>query len=456
MKFPCRSEKSNVQLPNNRSQAVQRLYGLKKRFQGDTQYRAEYVSFMSEIIEKGYARKVSAEEPPPKEGKVWYLPHHGVYHPKKPNSIRVVFDCSARYQGESLNDHLLQGPDLSSKLTGVFTRFRKERVAFMADVEKMFFQVKVKKEDQNFFRFLWWPDGNLTQEPQEYCMIVHLFGAGSSPGCSNFALKRTAEDGEKEFGARAAETPKKNVYVDDALKSVPTEKDAIELVQALKRMCAKGGFNLTKFVSNSREVMMSVSPEDRAKEIKGLSIDKLPIERALGVHWCIESDAFKFRIELKDKPCTRRGILATVSTIFDPLGLIAPVVLVGKQILQEICHGKGWDEPIDGEVLAKWERWRSQLPLLEQLDIPRNFKPPHFGRIVTAQLHNMSDASQTGYGQCSYLRLVDENSRIHCSLVLGKARVAPLRSVTIPRLELTAATVSVRVASVLKEELDYK
>ncbi|XP_068742033.1 uncharacterized protein [Montipora capricornis] len=398
--IPLPFREGNVQLPNNRSQAVQRLHGLKKRLQGDTQYCVEYVSFMSEIIEKGYARKVSAEELPTVEGKVWYLPHHGVYHPKKPNSLGVVFDCSARYLGESLNDHLLQGPDLSSKLTGVLTRFRKERVAFMADIEKMFFQVKVKKEDQNFFRFLWWSNGDLTQEPQEHCMTVHLFGAGSSPGCSNFALKRTAEDGEREFGARAAEELKKNFYVDDALKSVPTEKDAIDLIQAVKGMCAKGGFNITKFVSNSREVMMSVPPEDRAKEIKGLdlSIDKLPMEIALGVHWCIESDAFKFRIELKDKPCTRRGILATISTIFDPLGLIAPVVLVGKQILQEICHGKGWDEPIDGEVLAKWERWR----------------------------------------------------------ILGKARVAPLRSVTIPRLELTAATISVRVANVLKEELDYE
>ncbi|XP_067053909.1 uncharacterized protein [Acropora muricata] len=125
-------------------------------------------------------------------------------------------------------------------------------------------------------------------------------------------------------------------------------------------------------------------------------------------------------------------------------------------MIQEICHGKDWDEPIDGEVLAKWERWRSQLPLLKQLDIARNFKPLHFRRIVTAQLHNMSDASQTGYGQCSYLRLVDENGRNHFSLVLGKACVASLRSVTIPRLELTAATESVRVANVLKEELDYE
>ena len=94
------------------------------------------------------------------------------------------------------------------------------------------------------------------------------------------------------------------------------------------------------------------------------------------------------------------------------------------------------------------------MPLLKQLDIARNFKPLHFGRVVTVHLHNMSDASQTGYWQCSYLRLVDENGRIPCSLVLGKARVAPLTSVTILRLELTSATVSVRVANVLKEELD--
>ena len=148
--IPLPFRESNVQLPNNRSQTVQRLYGLKKRFQGGTRYRAEYVSFMSEITGKGYARKVSAKE----------------LRPLKKES--VVFDCSARYQGESLNDHLLQGPDLSSKLTGVLTRFGKERVALMADVEKMFFQVKVKKEDQNFFSFLWW-----TNEDSRTSRVLH-------------------------------------------------------------------------------------------------------------------------------------------------------------------------------------------------------------------------------------------------------------------------------------------
>ena len=119
-----------------------------------------------------------------------------------------MFDCSARYQGESLNDHLLQGPDLTSKLTGVLTRFRQERIAFMADIEKMFYQVKVQEVDQDFLRFLWWSNGDLSKEPEEYCMTVHLFGGGSSPGCSNFALKRAADDSEAEFGVKAAETLK--------------------------------------------------------------------------------------------------------------------------------------------------------------------------------------------------------------------------------------------------------
>ena len=286
-------------------------------------------------------------------------------------------------------------------------------------------------------------------------MTVHLFGGGSSPGCSNFALKCTAEDGENEFGVKAAETVKKNFYVGDLLKSLPTEEEAIEVIHDVKNMCAKGGFNLTKFVSNSRRVIMS---EDRAKEIKGLDLgqDKLPIERALGVHWCIESDAFKFRIELKDQPGTRRGMLSTISSVYDSLGIIAPVILIGKRILQEICHGSSWDEPVEGDVLSRWENWRSQLPLLETFSIPRCFKPSHFGKIVSAQLHNMSDASGTGYGQCSYLRLVDDNNHVHCSFVMGKARVAPRKTVSIPRLELAAAAVSVRVADVLKNELDYE
>ncbi|XP_031549018.1 uncharacterized protein LOC116286606 [Actinia tenebrosa] len=254
----------------------------------------------------------------------------------------------------------------------------------MVDIEKMFFQVKVRREDQSFLRFLWWPDGDTEKEAEEYCMTVHLFGAGSSPACANYALRRTADDKECKFGAEVADTLRKNFYVGDVLKSAHTEDEAIELAKNVKEVCARGGFNLTKFVGNTERIIDSIPQGDRAEKVKNLALgqDKLPIERALGVHWCIESDVFKFRIQLKDNPCTRRGILSTISSVYDPLGLIAPVVLVGKRILQDICHTSDWDEPVDDATRSRWEKWRSELHLLEHLDLPRSFKPEEFGNML--------------------------------------------------------------------------
>ena len=183
MPLPFKHE--NIQLPNNCSQAEQRLNSLKKTFQTDSKYHSDYQTFVSEIILEGYAQKVSPESLNTEEGQVWYIPHHGIYRPKKPDKIRVVFDYSVRYYGQSLNDNLLQGPDLTNSLVGVLTRFREENFAYMADIEKMFYQVKVKEADQDFLRFLWWPDANTEKKPEEYRMTVHLFGAVSNPGCAN-------------------------------------------------------------------------------------------------------------------------------------------------------------------------------------------------------------------------------------------------------------------------------
>ena len=166
-----------------------------------------------------------------------------------------------------------------------------------------------------------------------------------------------------------------------------------------------------------------------------MSFDALPIERALGIEWCVESDSFQFRIILKDQPLTRRGILSTVSSVYDPLGFLAPFILTGKLILQEMCReGMDWDEPLPELLRPKWEQWRSDLPSLTELKIRRCFKPEGFSDLKTVEIHHFSDASFTGYGQCSYSRLVDINDKVHCSLIMGKARVAPLKIMTIPRL----------------------
>ncbi|XP_044180110.1 uncharacterized protein LOC114947014 [Acropora millepora] len=452
--MPLPFKQPNIPLPNNYAQAENRLIGLKRRLKADERYYADYCSFMSDIISIGYARKVD-DEFKGEVGRTWYLPHHGIYHPQKAK-VRVVFDCSATFEGHSLNDKLLQGPDLTSNLLGVLTRFRQEKYAVMADIEKMFFQVRVRKEDQTFLRFLWWHNGNLEQKAEEYCMTVHLFGAVSSPACATYALQHTADDNEDNYGTEVANTLTRNFYVDDVLKSASTEDKTIELAKDVKAVCGNGGINLTKFVGNTERIINSIPDKHRAENVKNLTLgqDKLPIERALGVIWCIESDTFNFRIELKDKPCTRRGILSTISSIYDPLGFIAPVVLVGKKILQDICLSNNWDEPVDNATRNRWEKWRNELCLLESLKVPRSFKPAEFGKIVSAQLHCMSDGSTCGYGQCSYLRLEDESRKMHVSFVMGKARVTPKKTVSIPRLEL--ATISVNIGDLLKNELEYE
>ncbi len=379
-----------------------------------------------------------------------------MYQARKPDKIRVVFDCSAHYQDTSLNDHLLSGPDLTNTLIGVLCRFRQESIRFICDVEQMFFQFQVNPEHRNYLRFLWWENGDLNTDPVTYRMKVHLFGAVSSPGCANFGLKRIATDYEDKYGSSVANFIRRDFYVDDGLKSVPTVDDALTLISDAKKMCSEGGLKLHKFVSHSKEVLEAIPQDERSTGLKNLDLqqDVMPVEAALGMHWNIEVDSFTFRLTLKDTPLTRRGIMSTISSIYDPLGFLAPVLLHGRQILQKICREhSNWDDPVSDEVRAAWERWRNDLIYIERIQIGRCYKPRDFGLMECVELHHFSDASQDGYGQCSYLRFVNNFGRVHCSLVMGKSRVTPTKLVTIPRLELTAALLSVKVSSFIGREL---
>ncbi|XP_051784790.1 uncharacterized protein LOC127528351 [Erpetoichthys calabaricus] len=296
---------------------------------------------MKDILDKGYAIKIPTEQLTLERETVWYIPHHGVYNPKK-NKIRVVFDCTAICQGFSLNEQLLKGPDLTNTLIGVLTRFREEPIALMADIKSMFYQVKVPEEDTDLLHFLWWPEGNLNNGLEEYKMTVHLFGATSSPSCASYALRRTAEDARCTAPEEAVNTVLNNFYVDDCLKSVATEEQAIKLAKDLQALCLKGGFYLIQWVSNSRTVLLSIPEEDRAIDQKDLDLnnDLLPVESALGFQWCTQTDSFKFQLKHQDKPAIRRGILSVVSSIYDPLGFLAPVILPAKLILRELYKEK--------------------------------------------------------------------------------------------------------------------
>ena len=444
-------------LPNNRAMAEHRLKLLRRRLLKNPDLRSKYSAFMDSLFENKHAQMVPKTPLEHTARVAWYLPHHPVVNPNKPDKLRVVFDCAARYNGVSLNSQLLQGPDLTNNLVGVLIRFREEPIAIMADIEGMFHQVRVSPKDCDALRFLWWPENDFNKDPEDYQMLVHLFGATSSPSCANFGLKQTADDNQEIFTEEAVRTVRRNFYVDDCLKSIKGETKAISLVSELRALLSKGGFRLTKWISNSRRVIESVPTSERAISVKDHLLDQLPCERALGTRWDVETDTFGFRISLKDKPSTRRGILSIVSSIYDPLGFVAPFILPAKRLLQSLCRrGLGWDDMVSNEDITIWQSWLGDLPKLESIKVYRCFKPPDFGDVTTCQIHHFADASQIAYGAVSYLRITNARGLIHCSFVIGKSRLSPLKHLTIPRLELSAAVVAARLDKIIRTETDIQ
>eukprot|EP00112_Aurelia_sp_Birch-Aquarium-sp1_P011096 Seg2340.7 transcript_id=Seg2340.7/GoldUCD/mRNA.D3Y31 product="hypothetical protein" protein_id=Seg2340.7/GoldUCD/D3Y31 len=290
-------------------------------------------------------------------------------------------------------------------------------------------------------------------------MMVHLLGGIWSPSCATFALQKTAEDNKAHFKGDIISIVKKNFYVDDLLKSVKSSEDAVGVYKDLKKLLSLGGFNLTKWISNKREVIDAIPEENRSKELKKINFERdiLPVERALGVQWNVANDSFQYNVNIPAREVTKRGILSFISSIYDPLGMVSPFILTSKIILQNLCREKlGWDDEIPCTAVRRWNNCVKELPKLAELKVPRCFKPEDFGEAKTVELHHFSDASEDGFGAVSYLRTVNYEGKIQCSFVIGKSRLAPLKPMKIPKLELSAATVAVKLDRMLKQELEIR
>jgi hypothetical protein len=399
--------------------------------------RADYFEFLAKVFDRGHAVPVdqngssATQESEDETGKVWYLPHFGVYHPKMPGKIRVVFDSSAKYQDVSLNDALLTGPDLTNSLLGVLIRFRHEEV----DVEQMFHSFFVDPKHRSFLRFLWFKNNDPKEQIVEYQMAVHLFGNGPSPAIATFGMRKTASDGEELFGSETKEFVERNFYVDDGLASRPTPESAIKLIKDAQAMLATANIRLHKVVFNSPDVMEALPAEDRANDVRDLDLrrDVLPTQRSLGVHWDLQSDSFTFKVTIPERPFTRRGILSVVNSIYDPTGFAAPVTLKGKLLLQKlVTMGKeksenplGWDDPLPEDLSREWQRWKESLTDLEEVSVTRCFHPKGFGQIARTENHAFSDASKDAIGTAVYLRQLNERNETNVVVLFGQSKVAP-------------------------------
>ena len=444
---------SNPSIPDNRSVAFQRLFATERRFARDPQYAENYSKIINEYINLGFARKLKQEELEGPIGRTNHLVHFGVTNPNKPGKLRVVFNAALPNQGTSLNELLLPGPDFLTSLVGVLIRFRVARIGVSADIEKMFLQVRVPECDQPALRFVW-REPNSDKAPSTYQMLVHIFGATSSPACCTWALRKAALD-QPEFNLHSKVV--KNFYVDNYLDSFDQEEDATEHAERLTTMLKRKGFRLNQWLSSSRNVLNKIPATERAHEKLNIDLDRLPVERTLGMFWNCELDVFQFTFKLPLKVKTKREMFSAASSIFDPLGFVCLVVLPVKILMQEVWRrGISWNDPLPTDIKEKWDEWCRDLIASEGVKIPRCYRPIAFESSgYDLQLHVFSDASKDGYGAVAYLRY-QRNDQIHVAFVIGKSRVAPVRQLTIPKLELNGAWTAVELARIVTRELDVK
>ena len=443
------------ELPDSYQMASRRLESLRKRFRADSKYFEMYRGVISSLAEEGYAVPVLDETT---DNPVWYLPHHGVMEPEK-GKLRVVFDCAAKSHGVCLNDLLKGGPNLSNSLLGVLCRFREGPIAFTCDVQSMYHRVSVPEPDTHLLRFLWFRDSDPEGEVQVWKMTCHVFGAVSSGSVASFALGCCAEEGRSRF-PEAADALIRKTYVDDVLCATDSVESAVKLAGDLKELCRTGAFNMTKYKSNSPDVLRRIPIQDRGRSVKELDLDKdsLGSDRALGLRWSMEDDYFFFQFCNRQKPVTRRGILSTVSSIFDPLGVVSPVTLLGRSLLQKLCAVScGWDDPLPDVMASEWKEWLTMAVELDLVRLGRCITGPP-GEVLTTQMHVFADASESAYSAVAYLvtevRTCEGTTERVVQFLMGKSLVAPVRFVSIPRLELAAAVLAVKVRRALVRELD--
>ena len=278
-------------------------------------------------------------------------------------------------------------------------------------------------------------------------MNVLLFGSTCSPSCAAFALQQTARDNITRAREDVQQTVMNNFYVDDLLKSCANVEEAKNLISQLNPLLESGGFHLTKFVASKQDILTSVPDRDCALKEQDVCIQGDHVQKALRVYRNTSTDRLTVKVNVEKRSFTRRGLLSMISQVHDVLGLVEPFILPGRKLLQEACRDQTeWDDPLPDKIFRQFETWVCGLKELSNVSVPRSFKLP--GLVCARkELHVFCDASTVGYGAVCYIRTIGTDQTTNCTFCMGKSRVSPLKPVSVPRLELTAATIAVKLST---------
>nr|XP_044248571.1 uncharacterized protein LOC123002459 [Drosophila takahashii] len=391
-----------------------------------------YLEFMEEYEAMGHMSSTNNKIP---DSPHYFIPHQCVLRPQSTSTkLRVVFDASSRTSTQvALNDILMVGPTIQEELYSTLLRFRLHKFALAADVKKMYRQVMVDEADRNFQLIVWRRDP-LRSTLKIFKLNTVTYGTSPAPYLAIRCLNRLGEIAQDSC-PKAAKVIQNDFYVDDLLTGARSVEDLLSLRDEVSQVLQEAGFELAKWFSNCPELSASESA------VMPLTADS-DVTKTLGVVWLPGKDYFQFRLDdsFLDLRATKRNILSVTARLFDPLGLLCPLVTRAKMLLQELWLRKlDWDESLPMQLQTSWEAFKGTLLQLPKIEVSRFV---HTDAKVPAEIHGFADASMRAYGACIYVRTSTAEG-LKVSLLTAKSKVAPLKTKTLPRLSCAQLTLRI-------------
>ena len=454
-------------LPDNFSVCEQRLIKLKNRLKSENLIE-KHDEIFKEYEQNKIIEKVPFDEVPKKPGQVHYLPHRPVLREdKETTKIRAVFDASCALDGPSLNDCLYSRPNLLLKIFDILLRFRFNFIAILADIKQAFLNVENSKEHRDFLRFLWYENVNSESDAKliVYRFLRVVFGVTSSPFLLNGTIRHYLSkylSCDQQFIEKLLE----DLYVDDVTSGTKTIEQGKEFYKKAKLILSEAGFDLRKWATNDSKLQNFFDSQENSKAKIFNETDitfsdeqfgptKNNYKKVLGLEWDIQNDEIVFQFEpficlVKSLTPTKRNVLKVCASFYDPLGFIFPITARIKTIFQLLCKNQcSWNENISSEIELIWNDFLADLKQIEILRMKwfAFVQPQEI--ILSVSLHGFCDSSSHVYCGVVYIR-VETTLGIRVSFLCAKTKVAPLKELSIPRLELLRC---VLLSKVLKDVL---
>lgn len=438
--IPIKENINNI--GSSRDAVIRRFLHIERRLEENLDLKEFYTEQMRDAIRTGQMKLVTRNAAPDKI--CYHIPHHCVL--KKP---RVVYDASCKTNmGVSLNEVQMLGEKLQKDLSEIMMRFRRHKYAVCGDIREMYNQVKLNEDQWDMLRIFW--RENKCDPLREYWLTVLTFRLKSSGYIAVRCVMQAAREAEERLH-EASNAILNDFYMDDCATGASTEGEAIELAGKIDEILKGAGFTLCKWKSNSSAVLNAMDSESESSMV----FSEEGATSILRLKWLIGTDQFTFEVKTPEvsEPLTKRKIVSCVAQLYDPNGYISPVIVTGKILIQRLWKEKlDWDEILSEEIKGEWNKLWSEIILLEKFRIDRWIG---LSEDTKVSLMGFCDSSEAAYGAIIFARVEYPNGDIACNLLVSKTRVAPLKTVSIPRLELSAAELMGRLVTEFKKTMGF-